>query len=352
MKRLPTLTALMLVLVPVAALALAPPLPLAPPNGTKGPNSKPVLTVDGPGNVVELNFRVYQEDGVGLRLVAEIYTAETAWPVPEGSLVSTMFPSNALPVGDYWWTCRVRDHFGWSEFFAPVWSFSVETTGPDGYAPGIPPEPPALVAPPTGTKSGGLPIVLSIGAPAGLELFHFVVRRTGDDDPVWEGHSTAPNWELPLMLPVEPDIYYWSARVFDGTAWSAFAEPWWSFEIGKPVGGEQTGDVRSPAVWALPQVFPNPTRPGSPTLVRLALDRPARLSAAVYDAAGKRIKTLAAGRACTAGQCEFVWDGTDETGGMVGAGTYLCRITHDDAAEPSVRVAKFVRSGNPTGASR
>ncbi len=49
------------------------------------------------------------------------------------------------------------------------------------------------------------------------------------------------------------------------------------------------------------------------------------MSLAVYDASGRRVRTLAAGE-WPAGEQSVRWDGRDESGDRVGAGLYFVRL--------------------------
>jgi hypothetical protein len=72
----------------------------------------------------------------------------------------------------------------------------------------------------------------------------------------------------------------------------------------------------------LETIEPNPTPDA--TTVRLVLPRPARLTLAVHDAAGRRVRTLAAG-SWAAGSCAIAWDGRDAAGRVVPEGVYFLR---------------------------
>ena len=66
--------------------------------------------------------------------------------------------------------------------------------------------------------------------------------------------------------------------------------------------------------------LPNPFRPD--TSIRFGLPRPGAVDLVVYDVAGRRVRTLVH-EARPAGKHEVVWDGRDDSGAPVGAGTYF-----------------------------
>ncbi len=65
------------------------------------------------------------------------------------------------------------------------------------------------------------------------------------------------------------------------------------------------------------------------TVVRFALPREGRVSLAVYDAAGRLVRVLAQGF-YAAGENAAVWDGRDQNGVPVAAGSYFCRLSAGD----------------------
>jgi photosystem II stability/assembly factor-like uncharacterized protein len=75
---------------------------------------------------------------------------------------------------------------------------------------------------------------------------------------------------------------------------------------------------------ALSAPAPNPSR-GAARL-RLALPEAAGVDAAVFDAAGRRVRTLWSGRA-PAGELALAWDGLDANGRPSGAGVYFVRAS-------------------------
>jgi choice-of-anchor B domain-containing protein len=75
---------------------------------------------------------------------------------------------------------------------------------------------------------------------------------------------------------------------------------------------------------ALDVVGPNPAR--GTVSMRLTLGAAAPVSAQVFDARGRLVRTLAVGT-WTAGSHELLWDGQDARGRHVGAGVYLIRVS-------------------------
>lgn len=88
-----------------------------------------------------------------------------------------------------------------------------------------------------------------------------------------------------------------------------------------PVGVPPAGPL---ATLELGVPTPNPSRGA----VRLALDLPAAgaVEAGVFDLAGRRVASLAAG-ALAAGRHDLSWDGRDAAGRAVPAGVYFARVT-------------------------
>lgn len=78
-----------------------------------------------------------------------------------------------------------------------------------------------------------------------------------------------------------------------------------------------------PTVIVLRSNFPNPFNTG--TMIQYELKRSAWVQIAIYDLAGKWVKTLLQ-TTQKAGQYQFEWDGTNEQQQKVGSGIYFCRV--------------------------
>jgi len=82
---------------------------------------------------------------------------------------------------------------------------------------------------------------------------------------------------------------------------------------------------------------PNPFRPGEGAVaLALQLAAPARVRLAVYDVAGRRLRTLLAAP-LGAGEHVARWDGRDERGRPAATGVYLCRL-EAGAASRALRI--------------
>ena len=128
--------------------------------------------------------------------------------------------------------------------------------------------------------------------------------------------QTGTSWSLRIPAGVDP--VYWTVQAVD----AAF--------VGSPFASEHTysastgvEDAELPAVFALRGAAPNPFNPS--TTIAFDLPRAADVRLAVYDLAGRLVRTLAAGR-MPAGAHRVVWNGRDDRGGTAASGMYLYRL--------------------------
>ena len=96
------------------------------------------------------------------------------------------------------------------------------------------------------------------------------------------------------------------------------------------------GDGAPRAALTLGPGTPNPFH--ARTAIAYTLPERARVSLAIYDLAGRRVRTLASGIAAPGGH-QAEWDGRDEAGAAAGAGLYFCRLTAG-AASVTRRLAR------------
>jgi hypothetical protein len=81
--------------------------------------------------------------------------------------------------------------------------------------------------------------------------------------------------------------------------------------------------ARPGAVTALGTNYPNPFNPR--TTIAFSLARRGVVSLAVYDVAGRRVRTLVDGSR-DAGPHTVAWDGRNDAGVSVASGVYFCKL--------------------------
>ncbi|NOT35378.1 MAG: T9SS type A sorting domain-containing protein, partial [Candidatus Eisenbacteria bacterium] len=102
---------------------------------------------------------------------------------------------------------------------------------------------------------------------------------------------------------------------------------------GEAVG---VGGTALPTATRLYPPYPNPLR-GASTL-RFDLARRSHVTLAVFDLTGRRVATLAS-RAFEPGDHRFHWDGRGEDGRALAGGLYFVRISGDQVATETARLA-------------
>jgi hypothetical protein len=90
---------------------------------------------------------------------------------------------------------------------------------------------------------------------------------------------------------------------------------------------EDVDDAQLPAAFAVEQNRPNPFNPT--TAIRFALPSNGRVEINIFDAAGRKVRTLLDG-AGKAGYHTVVWDGRDDQDHSVGSGVYYYRVNFGD----------------------
>jgi hypothetical protein len=94
------------------------------------------------------------------------------------------------------------------------------------------------------------------------------------------------------------------------------------------LGTEPPPPPPPPEEIALAQNFPNPFRAGETTTIRFAIPASAgggQVDVAVFDVAGRRVRTLVRG-SLVEGDHAITWDGMDDNGAEVPAGVYVVRL--------------------------
>jgi len=73
---------------------------------------------------------------------------------------------------------------------------------------------------------------------------------------------------------------------------------------------------------------PNPFNPT--TAISFSLDEAAPVTLEIFDLAGHRVRSLAAGQTFSAGSHDLTWHGRDEGGRPSSSGVYFLRLTAGD----------------------
>lgn len=160
----------------------------------------------------------------------------------------------------------------------------------------------------------------ALSGPATGEL-HYTVDA-GDS---WVPLAAIPNplvtsheWTVPVAVTDSARVRVTFADVAGNSA-AATNERW--FSIVEPTGVDGPG---APARFALAGVHPNPFNP-SATIV-FTLPGAAAATLRVYDLSGRLVRTLLDGAPRGPGSHEAVWDGRDDRGRTLPAGTYVARL--------------------------
>ncbi len=101
-------------------------------------------------------------------------------------------------------------------------------------------------------------------------------------------------------------------------------------------GATAVGPLAGLAGFDLAPVWPNPSRGAAS--VRFVAPRAANVALAVYDLAGRRVRTLVSPSSPTAvGEHVVAWDGRDDAGRSAAPGVYFARL----ALGPAARAQRF-----------
>jgi len=143
---------------------------------------------------------------------------------------------------------------------------------------------------------------------------------------------------IELVVPMEGDAV-WSRTEVGNVSLSDIrgieihADTWdygfslWVDGVGFEMDPAAADEAAPPLRLALAGNAPNPF--AAATELRFALPAAGPIDLAVFDIAGRRVRTLAAGRR-DAGVHRLVWDGRDDAGRAAGAGVYFARLRAGD----------------------
>ncbi len=178
---------------------------------------------------------------------------------------------------------------------------------------------PMPLAPANGAVGITSPVTLRWSEVPGAISYRVQVDLTPDfANPEAEGGNIGET--MVSLEPNEPGLtIYWRVMAEHGSSPSDWS-PVWSFTMAD--GSTPVDDVPASGQLAL-SVYPNPFNPA--TTVAFSLPRGGQVEVAVYDLAGRRIRSLASGF-LAAGEHQVAWDGRDNRGVALGSGVYLIRL--------------------------
>ncbi len=86
----------------------------------------------------------------------------------------------------------------------------------------------------------------------------------------------------------------------------------------------QISENTKPIDFDLKQNYPNPFNPD--TKIKYSIFKPTNISIVIYNSLGQEIKKLVNDKFQTLGDYEVLWDGKNNKGNIVAAGTYICKL--------------------------
>ncbi len=177
---------------------------------------------------------------------------------------------------------------------------------------------PQLTAPADGATNVGLPADLSWTAVPGAISYRVQVAADPNFSEVVAEIGNLGEPTLPFQGGPAFGAYYWRVMAEHGAA----ATDWSLARSFTPNTASAVDDVPGAKGLAL-SVFPNPFNPA--TTVSFELPRDGHVNLAVYDLAGRLVRTLVDSEFAT-GRHEVDWNGRDKQGLHAGSGVYLMRL--------------------------
>ena len=151
---------------------------------------------------------------------------------------------------------------------------------------------------------------------------------------IYSSPTVGPAWNRIYVGSNNEGVFY--AITVDDSAYAAGlpSAPWPKFQHDLSNSGWKgwsAGGVREATDThvRIPDVGIEPSAPSpfsDQTRIRYHLVAPGSIRLAIYDAAGRLIKTLARGWQSSPGEHHAVWNATDEDGRRAGSGLYFCRL--------------------------
>lgn len=148
---------------------------------------------------------------------------------------------------------------------------------------------------------------------------YYYIVTNGDGDTVLEANDTAGCWRTSLFANGQYWVVVYASDQYGNTTADSQL-----VTVANPGGVAQSAAAAAPIPSGLRLSGPNPFSSGTAVRCRNGSAGPVRL--AVYDLQGRLVRTLADGWR-PAGTFEASWDGRDDRGRRLAAGTYLVRFS-------------------------
>jgi len=229
---------------------------------------------------------------------------------------TTTFTQDTIGLAEhhYFWRVKAFDAAGNQGPFSDTASFGVDLTAPTI---------PSLVAPPNDTTMPDTSVLLvwnqSMDQASGVASYRVQVAYDSGFASVI-GDTTMADTTRGFNLP--ESLFYWHVRATDLAGNVSSYSPWRRFRLWIPQNVEEP-DSCVPLEFGLLLPFPQPFSASVRLVYGLAKAGDANL--AIFDASGRRVKTLINGEQ-KAGRWSVTWDGTDDSRRMLPRGTYFCQM--------------------------
>jgi hypothetical protein len=175
------------------------------------------------------------------------------------------------------------------------------------------------------TREGGFVIAGTTYSPGAGGADARLIKTDADGDTLWTRTFGGPGADAGLSVRQTTDRGYILAG--GTTSSGAGGDDAWLVKT-DPNGATGIGDGQTaplPRAFRLAQNRPNPFNPSTTIGFTLPDAPPRRVSLAVYDLRGRRVRTLV-DSALAGGDHRVHWDGRDEQGRTAASGAYLCRL--------------------------
>jgi len=229
---------------------------------------------------------------------------------------TTAFTQDTTSLADlrYFWRVKAFDAAGNQGPFSNTDSFGVDITAPTI---------PLLVAPPNDTTLSDTAVLLiwnhSVDQTSGVVAYRVqVAYDTGFVSVLAD--TTLADTTCGFNLP--ESLFYWRVRATDRAGNASSWSPRRRFRLWIPQDVEDPGSG-VPLEFGLLLPVPQPFSASVRLVYGLAKAGNANL--AIFDASGRRVKTLTDGEQ-KAGEWSITWDGTDDSRRMLPRGTYFCQL--------------------------